>query len=31
VQRKSGSGKTYVTAKARAAAGDSDALLVNVI
>jgi single-stranded DNA-binding protein len=30
-QRKSGNGKTYFTAKVRAAAGDGDALFVNVI
>jgi single-stranded DNA-binding protein len=30
-QRKSSNGKTYFTAKVRAAAGDGDALFVNVI
>jgi single-stranded DNA-binding protein len=31
VQRKSNGGKSYVTAKVRAAAGEGDALFVNVI
>lgn len=31
VQRKSGNGKTFYTAKVRAAAGEGDALFVNVI